>query len=443
MHPIFRKITGMTKNDNLMGIVAVIILKGGAAISTFLMFSLMSNTRTAEEFGSFAIAWSAASMMMVLAAFGQEMMVIRAWNEHSAAKSPGKVKGGILIGFFTCLIGGAIGGSALGIFYWLTESAFLGVVVGLFVLTLTMLAFSAHLGRAVLGVIISDGTRDILKYIPTILLLAASLVFLSGFSNAEVFLIFIITTTLGSIGLLTLVYLKLKREFREVLEAKAEVDVKEWRSTSVNLWGASLLESSNQYMDVVLLGFLLNPAAVAVYFVATRLANVFLTAAAAIYSFGSKRIPDHFYHKHHDKLTATLKTIAGMVSLIVVAGLLCVVVLGHWALGIFGAEYVNSYDILIILCIGTASITAAGAAPVILMMTGYEKNYLKSLSISVAVRLSGFVLLVPMFGIYGAALAATFSQVLMALMLAKNAKRLTGLDGTVLRIFSTSPIASK
>ena len=196
-------------------------------------------------------------------------------------------------------------------------------------------------------------------------------------------------------------------------------------------------------MDVVLLGFLLNPAAVAVYFVATRLANVFLTAASGMYSFGSKRIPDHYYHKQDEELAATLKTLAGMVGLIVFAGLLCVVILGHWALGIFGAEYVDYYDVLIILCIGTASITAAGAAPVILMMTGYEKNYLKSLSISVATRLSGFVLLVPMFGIYGAALAATFSQVLMALMLARNAKRLTGLDGTVLRIFSALPISRK
>jgi len=443
MHSVFQKIMGMTKNDNLMAIVAVILLKGGAAICTFLMFSLMSNTRSAEEFGTFAIVWSAASMMMVVAAFGQEMMVIKAWNEHSAAKSPDKVKGGILIGFFTCLIGGAIGGSALGIFYWLTESALLGLAVGLFVLTLTILAFSAHLGRAVLGVIISDGTRDVLKYIPAIILLGASLIFLGGFSNAEVFLIVIITMTLGSTGLLTLVYLKLKREFPEVLEAKAAVDVKEWRSTSVGLWGASLLESSNQYMDVVLLGFLLNPAAVAVYFVATRLANVFLTAASGMYSFGSKRIPDHYYHKQDEELAATLKTLAGMVGLIVFAGLLCVVILGHWALGIFGAEYVDYYDVLIILCIGTASITAAGAAPVILMMTGYEKNYLKSLSISVATRLSGFVLLVPMFGIYGAALAATFSQVLMALMLAKNAKRLTGLDGTVLRIFSALPISRK
>ena len=382
-------------------------------------------------------------MMMVLAAFGQEMMVIRAWNEHSAAKSPGKVKGGILIGFFTCLIGGLICGSALGIFYWIMESAFLGLVVGGFVLALTMLALSAHLGRAIIGVMISDGTRDILKFIPAIFLLGASLIFLGGFSNAEVFLIVTITITFCSIALLTLVYLKLKQEFPEVLEAKAVVDVKEWWSTTVSLWGASLLESSNQYLDVVLLGLLLNPAAVGVYFVATRLANVFLTAASAMHSFGSKRIPHHFYHKHDSELALTLKTMAGMVSLIVIGGLLCAVLFGHWALGIFGDEYVSYYNVLIILCIGTASITTAGAAPVILMVTGYERNYLKSLSISVATRLTGFVILVPFWDIYGAALAATFSQILMALMLAKNAKRLTGLDGTVLGIISKMPVVRK
>jgi len=72
----------MSKNENLRGIIAAIGLKVGAAICTFLLFSLMSNSRSTDEFGSFAIIWSAASMMTVLAAFGQEMMVIRAWNEH-------------------------------------------------------------------------------------------------------------------------------------------------------------------------------------------------------------------------------------------------------------------------------------------------------------------------------------------------------------------------
>ena len=430
------QLLNLSKNDNLRGIITAIFLKAGAAICTFLLFSLMSNSRSMDEFGSFAIIWSAASMMTVLAAFGQEMMVIRAWNEHTAANAPGKVKGGILIGFFTCLFGGIVGGLALGAYYWVTESAFMGLMVGLFVPSLTLTAFSTHLGRAVIGVLISDGARDILTFLPAILLLAGSLLFLSNFSNAEIFLVISCAFIVSSSGVLTLVYLRLKQEFPEVLKEKAEVDFKEWWPTTKNLWGASLLESSNQYLDVVLLGFLMNPTAVGVYFVATRLANVFLTAASAMHAFGSKRITHQYYHKHEVELSSTLKTIAGMVGMVVAGGLLFTLLFGHWALGIFGAEYVDSYDVLIILCIGTASITAAGAAPIILMVTGYEKNYLKALAMSVTTRLVGFVVLVPIFGIYGAAVAATFSLILMALILAKNARRLTGLDGTVLRFLS-------
>lgn len=423
-----------------MGIVAAVLLKAGAAGCSFLLFSLVSNTRSAVEFGTFAVILSAASMMMVLAAFGQEMMVIRIWNEHGASNNSSMVKGGILSGFFTCLLGGALAGTALGAYYWVSESAGLGVAVGLFVASLTLLAFTTHIGRVVFGVLVGDGNRDILVLAPVIIVLGLSLFFLGDFSNTSIFFIMAGSNIVGVIGVLTAVYFRIKRDYPDVLAAKASYDFKKWRSTSASLWGASLLESSNQYLDVVLLGFLLNPMAAGVYFIATRLANVFLTAASAMHAFGSRKIPHNYYHKLENEMAQTLKTMAGMTGLIVAGGLLCVALLGEWALGIFGAEYIEHYGVLMILCLGTASVTAIGASPVILMVTGYEKNYLKALAISVATRLIGFVILVPIWGIYGAAIGATLSLVLMALLLATSAKRLTGLDGTVLRFLTTAPV---
>ena len=429
------------KNENLMGIVAAVMLKAGAAACSFLLFSLASNTRSGDEFGTFAIILSAASMMMVLAAFGQEMMVIRIWNEHGASNNSSMVKGGILSGFFTCLFGGALAGIVLGAYFGVSESAGLGVAVGLFVASLTLLAFTTHLGRVVFGVLVGDGNRDILVLAPAIIVLGLSLFFLGDFSNTSILFIMAGSNFIGVTGLLTAVYFRMKRAFPAVLAAKACYDFGKWRSTSVSLWGASLLESSNQYLDVVLLGFLMNPMAAGIYFIATRLANVFLTAASAMHAFGSKKIPHNYYHKLENEMSQTLKTMAGMTGLIVVGGLLCVAVLGEWALGIFGDEYIEFYGVLMVLCIGTASVTAIGASPVILMVTGYEKNYLKALAISVATRLVGFVVLVPIWGIYGAAIGATFSLLLMAFLLATSAKRLTGLDGTVLRFLAPTPAA--
>ena len=94
---------------------------------------------------------------------------------------------------------------------------------------------------------------------------------------------------------------------------------------------------------------------------------------------------------------------AGMSFIVVAVGMLTVVFAGDWMLWIFGSTYMDYYHILVILSVGTALNAANGPAPSFLMLTGHEGRYTRIVTGSVILRLAGFFVFVPTFGIVGAA----------------------------------------
>ena len=90
------------------------------------------------------------------------------------------------------------------------------------------------------------------------------------------------------------------------------------------------------------------------------------------------------------------------------------------------------YVLMSAVCV--AALAASGPSGSILMLTGHESRYLGIIGASVLLRVIGFAVLIPVFGVIGAAVATTLSFVFMAVMLALSAKKMTGIDGSVLRL---------
>lgn len=197
---------------------------------------------------------------------------------------------------------------------------------------------------------------------------------------------------------------------------------------------SSSLEAVNQYLDVIIISYLLSPAVAGAYFVTTRLANIFATVSDSMHMFSTRHIPGLYYRRQFSELNSLLNSVAIITLAVTVCGLAFVLVTGQFLLGIFNEEYVAYYPALALLCIGTAAVAAAGPSGSILMLTGHEGSYLRIVALSVLLRAIGFFALIPVFGIIGAVLATTISFILMTAMLRHSAKRLTGLDGSVFRL---------
>ncbi|WP_156953354.1 oligosaccharide flippase family protein [Afifella pfennigii] len=185
------------------------------------------------------------------------------------------------------------------------------------------------------------------------------------------------------------------------------------------------------FMSVIVLSFFVGPAQIALFFAATRIMQVvsFIPFAAAV---GSA----HLFSAAHaaqdqPRLTILTREVSLLTFLASTAATAGVLLLGGWLLALFGEGFAAGYSVLAILAVGVIVRALFGPAEDILNMTGYgyfsAKTYVAMVLVNAALNVA---LIIP-FGIVGAALATTISVTLRSLWLARAAKRLLGLDTTV------------
>jgi O-antigen/teichoic acid export membrane protein len=200
---------------------------------------------------------------------------------------------------------------------------------------------------------------------------------------------------------------------------------------SVRFWLSSILEASSQYFDVVVVYWLLDPAAAGIYFAASRLANVFAMLLSALSSFAIRRLPALYFAGARIESERSLKLMAEVSAACVAIGLVIFSFGATALLCLFGTSFVTYQWTLIMLAIGTAVQAAGGAAPSILQLIGHEGIYIPVAGGNVALRLLGFLVLIPLFGVLGAAIACTASLVITTIALNMLCRHRTGLDPSV------------
>jgi O-antigen/teichoic acid export membrane protein len=335
-----------------------------------------------------------------------------------------------------CLAGSTL--VAIPFYAWLAEThgPLLAASVTFYLVSLSIVLTTSHLVRTAIGIGIGDGISNLLLVVPPILYLLFCIV---SRTEADITIIFLMMAAGGSVAILIHVvamWYGAHARFPEIGSSHTIYDTRRWFSRSLKLWISNGLEASNQYADVLIIGFLMSPTIAGAYFVTTRIANAFAMATGAIYMFSTRHIPQLYYRRQFSQLNVLLDSVAGVTLAIIVGGLLVILGGGHWLLSAFSQDYVSYYGALALLSLGTAAVAAAGPSGSILMLTGHEGRYLSIIGGTVLLRAVGFFILIPIFGVTGAVAATTISFIWMAIMLRTSAKSLTGIDGSVLRLQS-------
>ncbi|WP_316858762.1 polysaccharide biosynthesis C-terminal domain-containing protein [uncultured Cohaesibacter sp.] len=431
-------------NKDVRGIIWAMLLKVGSAVVAFALFSLAARSAGAEEFGRFSILFSALFVLSVVAVAGQEMQVVRSWSEYLAEKSPGLALGALQYGWFVTIGGAAIIALILAVIVGFEPSALADIIDNSGYLIVAALAFlvfntftlySAHAARAIVGINAGDANYEITWRAIAVIYLIACMSVGHAVTTTEILAVFAVGLFLV---VFSQVYLVVRNVKKEVGDAKAEYRLREWTPRSVRLWLAAVMESSNQYMEVFLIGLLLDPIAAGAYFVVVRLANAFALAAGGLHTFGTRRVPDLYFSRKVDELKQTLDMMAGMSLIIVVIGLAAVAAVGNYMLMIFGETYAQYHWVFLMLAVGTGINAANGPSPSFLMFTGYEGRYVTIVTTAVVIRIVGFFLIIPHFGIYGAAAVSSGVMIAMSMVINYTCRKFTGMDPSILRFFVSS-----
>lgn len=428
------KISGLRNNVAVRTMTGAFALRIGVTIANLALVTLAARMLSGHDFGTYSMLFSAAGLLSVIATFGQQIFITRAWSEFSAAADEPTLKGAMTFSALASFVGVILVGLPFFLWFAAEHDTSLALAATLYLVCYSLLLTSSHFARNAVGVWVGDG----LTYLPVAL---CPMIYIAGCyllgAPIEIYRIFLSMAAMASVTMLIQMVLlrrRVRAQFPQIGRSVSRFELGTWMARSTKLWISGGLEAANQYADVVIIGYLMSPTVAGAYFVTTRIANAFAMATGAVYIFSTRHFPNLYYNRQYRQLDGLLDSVALITLAIVAGGLLVVLGGGHWILLAFNADYVPYYGALALLTIGTAAVAAAGPSGSILMLTGHEGTYLAIVGGTVLMRAVGFFVLIPMFGITGAVTATTVSFVTLALLLRGAAKSMTGIDGSVLRL---------
>ena len=428
------RLRALARDPSMRGMAGVLVLKASMMVFNFALIALAANVLQEVEFGVYSILFSAVGLVGILATVGQQILIMRSWNEYAAADDPAMLKGALRFSLAMCAAGIMV---AACLFYFWADQSYGGSLARSATVYLVFYAIvqtMSHLLRASTGVGAGDGLGNLLPVLPAIAYLAYDQ--LAG-ATADVSTVLVLLAGGSAAGIMLQAIVFLRRmssRFPGMAAITPRGDRRTWMARSARLWLSTGLEAANQFLDVLIMGLLTTPAIAGGYFVTTRFANIFASASDGVHLFASRHVPDLYYRREYESLSRLLNLTAAVLLAMIAAGVVTIIFGGKLLLGFISPDYVEYYPALIVLCLGTAAAAAAQPCAPILMLTGHEGRYLGIIAGSVALRAAGFFILVPSYGIMGAVCASAVSFALLGFALSQSARRLAGFDGSVLRL---------
>lgn len=259
------------------------------------------------------------------------------------------------------------------------------------------------------------------KIIRTVALIGLSLLLLwfagnDGFNAREALIMYVASAAIAfAIGAWMLQQAK-PPEVRQ--ETSTRIMALEWRHAVIPLAMISGLHLLNSKVDVLLLGFLRSDAEVGIYRVALQFANLVIFGLVAI----NMVLHPHFAALHAEGKKQELQRLTVLSARVIFAlalpPALVFLFFGNWLItNIFGEAYAPASVALGILVAGQLVNAGMGSVGALLNMTGHERDTARGLFAAFVVNVVLNLLLIPHYGIEGAATATAVSFVVWNVIL--------------------------
>ncbi|MEN6543150.1 oligosaccharide flippase family protein [Parvibaculum sp.] len=183
--------------------------------------------------------------------------------------------------------------------------------------------------------------------------------------------------------------------------------------------------------DIVLLGYFVSPEEVGVYFAATRIVNLivfiyFAVAARAVPKFSE-------LHASGDRraLQILVHNIIQWIFWPTLAAAALILLGGRFALGLFGQDFAAGFPLLAVLMLGFIARASTGPIEYLLNMTGHQNITSIVYGGAAALNIALNLVLVPHFGLMGAAFATATALASASLCLFLIVRRRLGINAFV------------
>jgi O-antigen/teichoic acid export membrane protein len=368
------------------------------------------------------------SFLAAVSLCGQETLIVRSWDEYCQSRRFGLARGALTFGAQIAVVAGLLTGVAVALGWSVWDPAVssnLLLAACFFMFAQSLMHFTGQFTRVSVGLMVGEIPRELLWRLMVVAVLGIHHVFNLGFDTTEFFFVSGIALT---IAVMFQIWQAARALPQAVKSAKSERDIAAWLPRSFKMWMSALMDTTSQYLEVVVIGFFLGPTAAGFYFVATRITNVFAMISASITIYATSQISILYYSNAKDELQAILRSLALIGAAVVVVAFAVIVVAGKLLLFAFGIAYVTAYPALLVLAAGASVSALAGPTAYLLLLTGNEGTCPKIMAAGLVLRFVLIAILGTLVGLMGAVIAWSISAVLIALALTIACHRLVGLD---------------
>ena len=395
-----------------------------------------------NSFGIYVFAYAWLNLLLLACTQGFDVSSVRFVAAYQATGDWGRLKGFLRYSRTVVLAVSLVIGAALALGAWLFRTrlgdetlwAFWFIAATLPLYALVQIHESALRG---LGFVVrAQIFQSIVHPIVLLLALPVAVLWFGARAGGDVAMaIVMVATALSLVGL----WAMQRRRFPAMLPDAAPVrEGRRWLKASLAMmflmsFGPILNQSS-----VIILGVLDGNTGAGLYGAAVRISYVLAPLITALNAAIAPLAAD--LHARGDRAELQRFTRLGVRVVFAAAFAVAAVVIvsGRWILGLLGEEFVAAYPMLVVLICGQLLFAAAGPAGILLNMTGFHTDSAKVLGFGAVVNLVLCLVLIPLFGALGAAVATALTVAAMSGAMAYVAVKRLGIVS-----FVTVPLPGK
>ncbi|GIK79721.1 MAG: flippase [Alphaproteobacteria bacterium] len=221
--------------------------------------------------------------------------------------------------------------------------------------------------------------------------------------------------------------LLLNRRLRRTVEpGERRYAAKDWFAVSVPMFAIDGLYCLLMYIDILMLKAFVTPEDIGIYYAASKTLALIVFVHFAVTSATAHRFSEYHVGGDRERLRAFLRDAVRWTFWPSLAAAMAFLALGWPLLSLFGKTFVSGYPLMFIFAVGLLARAAIGPAGRFLVMLGEQRACAFVAAAALATNLVLNLLLIPPFGVTGAAVALSSAYMLESILLAAIARRRLG-----------------
>ncbi len=377
----------------------------------FIANYLMVNFAGVDNLGAYVYLFNLLYLLCTFCNFGVDTLVLTQASVYHSAKTGGKLKGLFLFSLIIVLVTTLLVSVSTTLLFSpgvitanLSDNWFPLSVSVLLLLLITTISQSGlqSLGKVVQSQFIEKVLKPVLLITLLVILYGTS----GMLSKEKLVIANIVVITAGAI---TALWLSMRKLVPAWQGASPVFETTAWLRSSAGFYLVAVLYMLNARTDIFMLGLFQPHSSVGIYSISLRMSELIGFALMIINFVLAPLTVQLIQHGETKQLQRIITSSARAVVAVGLPLLLAIVVFRSFLLGIFGREFIVAAPALLILCAGQLVNILIGPVELILVMTGNQKYSVISLAAGTGVNIILNLMLTPVYGITGTAIASAAS----------------------------------